>query len=181
MNILILHGIEGYAGIHWQKWLQEELLSDGHEVIMPNLPNSNHPSRSEWLDTANKLMENCILKDTVIVGHSLGVVTALDVIENISSPVKALISVSGFSKDLGSELNSYFMKSKTIDFSKVRRNIGKSFILYGDNDPYVPTEALRGLAEELNVEPKVYKNGGHLNTDSGYTTFPDILKIIKEL
>ena len=133
MKILILHGIEGHAGIHWQQWLHDELVKAGHEVLMPDLPDTNHPDRKTWLKTVQQVIKNVEPTELVIVGHSLGVVTALDLIEQI--PVKTLISVAGFAADYGRELNSYFLKEKEIDFEKINNNLGKVFVIYADNDP----------------------------------------------
>ncbi|HUW22228.1 MAG TPA: alpha/beta fold hydrolase [Candidatus Bathyarchaeia archaeon] len=181
MTILILHGIGGYAGIHWQQWLYDRLIEKGYQVIMPGLPNPDHPDRTKWTKVVRKVIKGVDLKDLVIIGHSLGVVTALDVIEELNCPVKALISVSGFSQDYGAELNSYFLKEKEIDFDQINRNLKKAFVSYGDNDPYVPQEILKSLADRLGVKPQVFASGGHLNTDTGYTTFPELLKIINKL
>jgi len=181
MIILILHGIEGHAGIHWQQWLHDQLIEKGHQVIMPELPHSDQPDRSEWLKTTREAIRGVKLQDLVVVGHSLGVTTALDLIEQMDSPIKALISVSGFSKDYGAELNSYFLKEKKVDFGKVNQNLGKAFVFYGDNDPYVPQKILKSLADKLGVVPKILPKGGHLNTDAGYTTFPELLEIIERI
>lgn len=181
MTALILHGIQGHAGIHWQKWLNDQLIAQGHKVLMPNLPKAEHPDRSEWLQTVKGVITDYDLSDLVIVGHSLSVVTALDFIEQAPVSIKALVSVSGFSKDYKAELNSYFLKEKEIDFAKVKKNLKKAVVIYGDNDPYVPQEILKLLADKLNVKPTVIKSGGHLNTDAGFTTFPKLLKIINDL
>lgn len=181
MTVLILHGIGGYAGIHWQQWLHDELVKKGYDVLMPELPNSEKPDRGEWLETVKKLVSKIDLFELIIVGHSLGVVTALDFIEQSKKPIKVLISVSGFAKDLGAEINSYFMKVKEIDFEKVKKNLEKSYVLYGDNDPYVPQKELKLLADNLGAEPIIFPNGGHLNTDAGYTKFPKLLEIVENI
>jgi predicted alpha/beta hydrolase family esterase len=79
------------------------------------------------------------------------------------------------------ELNSYFLRQKNIDFKKINENLKQAFVLYGDNDPYVPQEVLRSLADELNIEPEVFANGGHLNTAAGYIKFPRLLEIVRSL
>jgi predicted alpha/beta hydrolase family esterase len=89
--------------------------------------------------------------------------------------------VSGFAVPLGTELNEYFMQEKAIDFSQVVDKLGKAFVLYGDNDPYVNQTALHDLADELHVESMVFHEGGHLNTDAGYAEFPELLNILKGL
>ncbi|MCL4415944.1 MAG: alpha/beta fold hydrolase [Actinobacteria bacterium] len=181
MVVLILHGIEGYPGIHWQKWLQKDLTKRGYEVIMPALPDSDNPSRNKWLKTVRKVLKKVSSENLIIVAHSLGVISALDFLEKTKEPIKALISVSGFSENYGSKLNDYFLKEKKINFKKITEKVGESFVIYGDNDPYVPQEALKKLAEELNVEPFIIAKAGHINSDAGYDDFPMLVRIIEHL
>lgn len=175
MTVLILHAIGSHAGAHWEQWLHDELTSQGHTVFMPQLPEAEHPNRATWLATVQNLVQDISTNELVLVGHSLGVVTALDFIEHSPTDVRALVSVAGFGVDYGAELNSYFMRERVIDFTKVRQKVGKSFVFYGDNDPYVPQEVLADLAAKLDVAPTAIHNGRHLNTDAGYTTFPELL------
>ena len=179
MIILILHGIEGFAGIHWQQWLSDNLIERDYKVVMPNLPNSNHPDRKIWLETVKEIVKGLDLADLVIVAHSLSVSVVLDLIEEVQ--IKSLISVSGFAYDYGVELNSYFLGERNINFDKVNKNLKQAFVIYGSNDPYVPQEVLKSLAENLKVEPEIIPNGGHLNTDAGYKTFPRLLEIIEDI
>jgi predicted alpha/beta hydrolase family esterase len=181
MTVVILHGIQGYAGIHWQQWLHDELIKLGYKVLMPNLPNADLPNRKEWqqfiTDLINSISQN---EEIIIVGHSLGVTTALDFLEQSDRKIKKLISISGFHLDWNSELNSYFMKEKEIDFNKVLNNLGSSAVWYGDNDPYVPQEVLLSLATALKTTPRLFPTAGHLNTEAGFTQFPELLaEIIK--
>jgi len=179
-TVLILHGIEGVAGKHWQGWLSNELMALGYNVIMPTLPDANHPDRNKWLETIKRLCRDIQPNNLSIVGHSLGVLSALDYIETIPTKIYKLISVSGFSDDYHAELNSYFIKEKAIYFKKVNQNINHSYVIYGDNDPYVPQKNLSLLAKNLKTESFIVENGGHLNLDSGFTSFPLLLDLITE-
>lgn len=179
MTILILHGTDGHAGIHWQQWLHNEVIKKGHTVLMPNLPNANHPNRTDWLKTIKGILNDVNLNELIIVGHSLGVPAALDFIEQAPSKVKMLISVSGFSDNYGSDYNDYFMKIKTVDFQKVRNHLQKSVVIYSHNDPYVPQKSLKLLAIDLGVKPIVIPNGAHFNSETEYkTSFPLLLELI---
>src|SRR3989338_9693197 len=109
MRVLIIHGIGGHAGIHWQKWLHDELIKSGFNVLMPNLPNSDHPDRKEWLKIIKVKVKGIDPQELIIVGHSLGVTTALDLLGGIDRKIIGLISVSGFAEDYGAEMNSYFL------------------------------------------------------------------------
>ncbi|MFC1649532.1 RBBP9/YdeN family alpha/beta hydrolase [Patescibacteria group bacterium] len=180
-TVLIIHGIAGHAGIHWQKWLHDELVKKGYKVLMPNMPRADHPDRSEWLQKIVTLTkEDRPLKNLTMVGHSLGVTTVLDFIEQAGSPITKLISVSGFGDDYGHELNSYFLGARDIKYKKVRNNLKNAQVLYGDDDPFVPQKTLKKLADDLSVKPIVIEDGGHLNTKSGYTKFPKLLELITQ-
>lgn len=181
MTVLILHGVDGHAGIHWQGWLHNELIVLGHKVIMPTLPDVHHPNRHTWLTTIQKLVAHVPTSELILVGHSLGVASALDFAEASSTAIKALVSVSGFANNYGSELNGYFMAERNIDFAKVTHNLENAFVFYGNNDPYVPQTELADLATQLNVSPTIIPNGGHLNTDAGFTTFPELLSTITSI
>lgn len=178
MTVLIIHGIGGHAGIYWQQWLHDELIKKGHRVIMPTLPNPDHPDRKECLITTKNLVKNTDLNELIIVGHSLGVVTALDFIEQTEGIVRGLAAVSGFASDYGSELNSYFMKEKEIDLKKIKLHLKKAEVFYGEGDPYVPQEVLKDLADKLGVKAVMIKNGGHLNSGNLSKEFPTLLSKI---
>lgn len=179
MNILILHGILGKAGENWAQWLNDELKARGYDVTMPTLPNANHPDREECFKAVQKAAGTS--KDLIIVAHSLGATSALDFIERLPDKVKALISVSGFTIDYGLGLNSYFLREKSINFSRVKDNLDQAYVFYGDNDPYVVQQALKALAEDLEVTPTVVKNGGHLNAAAGFNKFPELLSTVLKI
>jgi predicted alpha/beta hydrolase family esterase len=178
--VLIIHGIGGHAGIHWQQWLHDNLLSSGFNVLMPDLPNSEHPDRQTWLGLIKKTLEGVTLDELIIVGHSLGVTTALDYVEQLDSSIDGLVTISGMAEDYGSELNSYFLNEKNIDFERVVKKVGWSEVLYGDNDPYVTQDALKSLAVSLGTQEIIISKGGHLNTEAGFTTFPLLLSRLSE-
>lgn len=174
---LILHGIFGKAGENWGQWLHDQLILQGYDVAMPTLPGPDHPDRAQWLAVIRHYAGSDV-QDLTIVAHSLGVASALDYIEQSNTLVNALVSVAGFSDDYGAEINSYFMRSKDVDFDKVNRQLRRAAVLYGDDDPYVPRASLQALADALHVRPVVVRGGGHLNEAAGYGVFPLLLETI---
>lgn len=177
--VFIIHGIEGRAGIHWQQWLHDKLVEEGVEVVMPTLPNPDHPDRNSCREFVKGLLG--ARREAIFVGHSLGVATVLDVIEDMDIKVPGLFSVSGFSSDYGAPLNSYFMGEREIDFAKILPKVARSFVFYGDNDPYVPQATLKELGEKLHAETFPVAKGGHLNTSAGFTEFPQLLYAVQEV
>ncbi len=55
-------------------------------------------------------------------------------------------------------------------------------LFHADNDPYVPVEKARELAERLGGTLEIVKGAGHFNEAAGYTKFELLLsKIAEEL
>lgn len=182
MKVLILHGVGGYAGKHWMQWLHDWLIYNKDEVIMPSLPNSENPAYKDWIiplkDIFNQINN---LNELTIVGHSMGVPAALEIVQNLDMSIKGLISAGGFYQDYGSPINTKFMSTCNIDIEKAKNRIENSVVFYGDNDPYVPQEILSNLAKGLGVEPVIIKNGGHLNTEAGFTKFELMKEYLQKL
>ncbi|HEY5152486.1 MAG TPA: alpha/beta fold hydrolase [Candidatus Saccharimonadales bacterium] len=178
-TVLIIHGIGGRAGIHWQQWLHNQLEEQGYKVLMPGLPEPDHPDRKTWLAAIKQTVAGVNLGQLTIVGHSLGATTALDFIEQADGKVNRLLSVSGFAQDYGVAINSYFLSEKPIDFKKVGDKLRWAAVVYGDNDPYVPQDALKYVADSLGVQPLVIPDGGHLNTEAGFTEFPQLIEMLQ--
>ena len=49
---------------------------------------------------------------------------------------------------------------------------------YSDNDPYVKFEVEKDFADTIANEQHIIKGGGHINSESGYTEFKDILSVL---
>lgn len=178
VTVLILHGLSGHAGIHWMQWLHDQLVEKGYQVIMPTFPDSHHPDRHKNLEIVCQLLSKVDPAQLVIVAHSLGVSTALDYIEQSKGQVLGLVSVAGFAFDHGSPFTGYFMRSKTLDFSKVNAGLKNKFVIFAPDDPYVGQKALRQLADALQTEPIIIPKGGHFISSSGYSRFPRLLDLI---
>jgi predicted alpha/beta hydrolase family esterase len=165
MHILILHGIGAEAGAHWQRWLGHELEKEGHTVHMPDLPDASHPDRFEWLEYVKGILQDIQTKHLVIVGHSLGVVTALDFIEQSNSKIQGLVAVSGFPRDYGSELNRIY-EGKKLDFMKI-------------NDKLVSSR----LAIMIRMSPKSRFSRLLMNLKSLHMSFPveDISTLMRDM
>ncbi len=91
-NFLILHGYTGRADKNFVPWLKEELESRGFKVQAPQLPNTNAPRESEQV---GHVLKKCrIDANTIMIGHSLGGVVAMKVLEKINRPIAGLVLVA---------------------------------------------------------------------------------------
>lgn len=180
-NIIIIHGTGGSPNGNWFQWAAKELQSRGHNVIVPRMPTPENQSADNWHRALADAVGE-IGPGTILIGHSCGATFLLHVLENLEHPITQSIFISGFIDILGNEffdnLNRTFVEHD-FDWTRIRANAGQINILHGDNDPYVPLPAAERLANGLQTPITVIPNGGHLNSDAGYTEFPQILGIIE--
>lgn len=185
-NIFIIHGTEGYPGENWFPWVKEELEKKEYKVFVPQFPSPPVvPAKiSEWFEVLNKY-EQDIDENTVFVGHSLGGVFALRILEKIHYPVKAAFLVGtpvGVRPILNYDRDSSF-SGFSFDWKTIKKRSDYFSVFQSDNDPYVSLGNGEELAKNLGVELDFVPNAGHFNKRAGYLKFEmlrdKILKILE--
>lgn len=181
-KIFIIHGTEGSPQGNWFPWLKSELKTLGHTVFVPEFPTPENQSLDSWMKVFEDYF-NVIDEDTILVGHSLGPAFILSILEKINTPVKACFLVAGFIGLLDNphfdELNKTFT-TKDFGWEKIRNNCKKFYVINAEDDPYVPLIKGKELANNLKTELITLKNAGHINTEFGFTEFPQLLEYIKK-
>jgi Predicted esterase of the alpha/beta hydrolase fold len=182
MDVIILHGTYGSPSENWFPWLRKQLEVEGHNVFVPKFPTPKNQSVQNWCKILEKEAPR-FGKNTILVGHSCGATYMLSILSVLEKPVHQSIFVSGFLGMLGDE--EYDIPNRTFydqsfDWQKICKNAGETTVLHGNNDPYVPRSHAETLAKNLGVNPIFIKDGGHLNSESGYTKFPLLLEIINK-
>jgi predicted alpha/beta hydrolase family esterase len=179
-RIIIFHGTCGSPDGNWFPWLSEEFSKEGYDVFIPKMPTPENQSLENWFKSFYAHCEE-LLEDDILIGHSLGAVFILRLLEQSLITVKAAVYVSGFTGKLElpdfDSLNYTFIEEK-FAWEKIRSGAREHFCIYGEDDPYVPLAQSCELANFLGVESVMVPAGGHLNIDSGYAEFPLLLDII---
>jgi len=178
-NVFIIHGTEGHPQENWFPWLKEKLESKGCRVFVPQFPSPPIvPAKiAEWFEVL-KNYEQYINGETIFIGHSLGGVFTLRVLEKLNHAVKAAIFVGtpiGVRPILNYDRDNAF-SGFSFDWPTIKTK-AKQFIVYqSDSDPYVSLGNGEQLAMKLGVELSFIPNAGHFNSRAGYTKFEDLLK-----
>ncbi len=202
MKYLIMHGSYGSPEENWFRWLEKELRQQGHEVILDQFPVDSWDEINkigadkigsyeaiESLSSWEKYFVDHILpkiKDEEIgfVGHSIAPIFMLHMLNKYDFKLKKAIFVSPFFNIPDAPaVWQFYPVNKTFyaynfDFDKINSQIGKSYIVYGDNDPYVPATEPPLFAEKLGSEIHVVPGGGHCG--SIFKEFPLIMEIINK-
>lgn len=182
-NFFIFHGTGGHPGENWFPWLKNKLDKSGYQTTIPSFPTPEGQSYEAWLTILND-KEQKINEDTILIGHSLGGLFLLRVLERLEKPVKAAFLVSapiGIRPINNWDGDFAFSNGFLFDWSKIRENAGHFTVYHSDDDPYVGLGNGEELARQLGVQLTLIPNSGHFNASSGYTQFKKLLKDIKLL
>lgn len=139
LKYVLLHGYTGSPEKNFFPWLKNELEKIGHEVIIPELPNSDDPIVGDQVDFVMKKVK--FDENTVIVGHSLGGIVALKILEKLQTPIFKTVLAGSFAEN--KFLDAHFDK-KTFDWKfnaeLIKKNAGTITLLRDLHDTSVPQE-----------------------------------------
>lgn len=183
-NAFIFHGTEGYPEENWFPWLKQELEKLDYKVYVPHFPSPPIiPAKiAEWFDIL-KNYEKYINKDTILIGHSLGGIFTLRLLEKLEHPVKAAIFVGtpiGSSPILNYDRDNSF-SGFSFDWNTIIKKAKNFLVFQSDDDPYVSLGNGEQLAKNLNVTLNFVPNAGHFNKRAGYTKFDLLLEKLKPI
>jgi len=177
-TVFIFHGTEGHPQENWFPWLKQKVEKEtGYTVIVPQFPSPPEVSADveEWFGVL-KEYEDLFNEDTVIVGHSLGGVFTLRVLEKLGSKISTACFVGapiGIRPILNYDRDNSF-SGFDFDWNTIRSNAENFIVFHSDNDPYVGLENGEQLAKHLDTELTFIPNAGHFNQKAGYTEFEEL-------
>lgn len=180
-NVLIFHGTGGYPGENWLPWLKKELEKLGCKVYVPQFPTPEGQSLRSWLEVL-KDYKQYINEQSILIGHSLGGLFLLRVLERLKHSVRATFFVGA---SIGVKPIRFYEADKkfsgfSFDWDKIKENAGVAAVYHSDNDPYVSIGNGEKLAKKLGIELTLVPKAGHFNTAAGYISFSDLLENIKQ-
>jgi hypothetical protein len=181
-NAIILHGTLGSPKGNWFDWLKEELEQKGLKVWLPQLPRAEQPSLREWSEFVRDNCPFVVNENTLIVGHSSGAVLALILAQQNPELVGGVVAVSVFHENsLDWEPNSRLFDVE-FDWPKIQANAKQLLFVHSDNDPYVPLDQAKYVADNCKAELEVIPGQGHFNLEYSvaYKVFSKLLKLIQQ-
>lgn len=184
MRFLILHGTDADHRSNWFPWLKQELENLGHEVLVPDLPKSDHPNIDRYWDHLRFLEWD--FNNNVWIGHSSGSVAILGLLQKLPSDINVdtSILVGSFTKRLSQSPSWEMLKElfdKPFDFEKIKKKSKKFIFVHSKDDPICDISEARELHRNIGGDMIEFDHMGHfsLGTNPEFTKFPEILEIIK--
>lgn len=188
MQVFIVHRWGGTPKSDWYSWLKSELENNGYKVKILEMPETNKPKISSWM---NKLKEEIKPNEkTILVGHSIGCQTILRYLEQLEkdAKIKGTILVAPWLslkaealEDEESKLIAKPWLETRIDFEKVKTHTENFVTIFSSNDPFVSVSQCDVFQKKLDTKNKILKNKGHFTQEENVTklfeAFEEILNI----
>lgn len=124
-----------------------------------------------------------INRNTVLIGHSLGGIFTLRLLEQLSAPVRAVYLVGtpvGVGEIKNAETDKLFLNGG-FNWKAIKNNSAHFSVYHSDNDPYVSLDNGSTLANHLGVNLNFRAGAGHFNAAAGFLEFPNLLSDIRAL
>lgn len=181
-NYFIIHGSFSSPYSNWIPWLHDFIESEEKQVYVPDFPiGVGYQNYKNWSTMLKFYLDlGLINENTVIIGHSIAPVFISKFLIQYKVKVKKLIFVCGFNNYLGvDEEYDAVNESMYIDnLEDVKMYANEIICFYSDNDPYVRYEVEKEFVDTISTEQILIPNAGHINSESGYDTFEDIVSYL---
>lgn len=179
-NLILLPG-NGGASVtrdHWFPWLINELEKLNFTVIARDMPDPVLAHKDIWLP----FIENELKADqnSLIVGHSSGGVAALRFLETHRLFGAIVVGVNHTDLGFPDEKEAGWYDAPW-HWDKIKQNAGFISHFASVNDPFIPIEEQRFIAQKLGADYHEFTNRGHfmLSDNPLNQTFPELLTVIK--
>ena len=181
-NYLLIHGSFGSPFSNWIPYLRKEIEKKNLEVYTPDFPTGvGYQNYENWSKLLKTYVDaNIINENTIIFAHSIAPIFICKFLVENKIRVKRLVLVCGFNNYLGID-KDYDTVNESMYFnnlSDIKNYCSDIVCFYSDNDPYVKYEAEKGFADTITDNHIMISGGGHLNSESGYTEFAELLKYV---
>lgn len=191
MQFVLFHGSFGYPEENWFPQLKRKLEELNQTVLVPQFPveeweeftkkGPNQTPRNQnlqnWFKKFETLLPKLNKKEKIcFVGHSLGPVFILHIVQKYNIQLDCAIFVSPFLEN-PPDVWQFDVVNKTFysinfDFEKLKKLIPISYVLHSDSDPYVNKNQPILFGKSLDSSVIFVRKAGHMGGDVKLSEFP---------
>ena len=178
-NYFLVHGSFGSPFGNWIPYLRNEIENRNLTVYTPDFPTGvGYQNYENWSKLLSAYIDaNIINENTVIFAHSIAPIFICKFLVEHKIKVKRLVFVCGFNNYLGIDAE-YDAVNESMYFDNltdVKNYCDDIVCFYSDNDPYVQYNVGKEFADTITENQVVISGGGHLNAESGYIEFKQLI------
>ena len=176
-RILVAHGFNAWPEKNWFPWLKKQYRPG--IVSVPAMPKPTAARRDEWMQTLGEAL-GAPDGDTVLVGHSLGCITALRTLEAAPQPwtLRGLVLVSGFYETVDGVPALDEFVAGPVDAGLIIRSVPQRQVVASDDDTDIVPEMTERLAALLEAPLLTVPGAGHFSERTGVKEVPALLPVL---
>ncbi len=182
-RLLVIHGWGNHRDVgHWHRRLVAERRSRGDVVAYPQLPQSDTPVLSEWLEIVQAeldLLSEVNDGELIVIGHSLGCLTWLHAAQKIHYPEKVsrVMLVAPADSAQCSEVPTFQIDVHEQAVKTALHAAAHSTIIVGsDNDvEWTPQGIPATFSDPLDVPFVLIPGGGHIALHDGWGPWQGVI------
>jgi valyl-tRNA synthetase len=181
-TIVLIHGSpathrEKMGERHWFPWLRDNLIANGHSVIIPEMPDAHLPNYQAW---KREFEFNVPVLDesTILVGHSAGGAFLVRYLGEKLIRIKQLVLLSASWEQTSD--NSRLGDLLDFSISQQIQELGIDVVVAtSTNEPEYRHRNARKYTDELSGRLITFSNYGHfIESDMGKLDFPELLDLL---
>jgi len=159
IKIIIIHGNGGTTiDRFWYSYVKNAFEQQGLTVVARTFPDNVLARSSQWLPFLEHELKAD--KNSILVGHSSGAVAAMKYAETHQIMGSVLVGTYSTHLDVETEKASGYFDLPW-QWEKIKENQLWSIVLASHDDPYIPIQEQRYVAEQLDSEYHEYDDKGH--------------------
>jgi predicted alpha/beta hydrolase family esterase len=185
-QVIILHGWRNhrFEG-HWQRLTAAALRKQGHQVFYPQLPSPDEPRYEDWAEVI--LTELALAREAnqgeeiVILGHSLGCVTWLKLVEEglTGGPVGRVLLVAPADPKLVSDLSGYPLETEGLG-AKLASAAGSTLVVGSDGDEWIPNGVEATFGEPFGLPFVIVPGAKHFSLTDGWGEWAGVINWVND-
>ncbi len=174
-RVFIVHGWDFNPSMNWYSSVADKLKNKGFEATILDMPDSHHPSISQWVNHLQKCVGE-VDEDTYFIAHSIGCRTVMKFLESEvadGDSCGGVIFVGGWfnlsSAATPDEEYKSIAKpwlSMKLNFARIKNKAKKFVSIFSDNDPYVPMNNISMFENNLGSEIILESGKGHFDEET---------------
>lgn len=186
-KVYLIHGWGGSSESEpWFPWLKKEIENKGFNVIIFDMPNTDHPKIEEWVGFLRENIDTDeIDEQTYFVGHSIGCQTIMRFLEKLHrhKKIAGCVFVAGFFDLINQspeemKIAHPWMNTK-IGFSRILDHCNNFLGIFSDDDSEVHLDEAEKFKKNLGAKIIIKKKQGHFTREDDVEKIPEILEFIK--
>lgn len=186
-RVLIIHGWTNRRQVnHWQRNLAVALQRAGHAVAYSQLPNTDNPVLSEWLEVVENdltILDEVSDDELVVVGHSLGCLTWLNAVASgvVNSRVSRVLLVAPADPALCDDAATFQIDVNSDSLREQVHNIATATLLVGsDGDPWIPRGVEATFAGPLDLPFVIIPGASHFAGEEGWGPWQGVFNWVQD-